>query len=97
MSPRRTIRHNSTLIARVPDLHSALEWWCATVPARVTRVEQRGPLLAVVLRRRRHIRPTIILIAGPGALETCEPEVPAGRPDITDPWGNRIPPQLLRS
>lgn len=98
MRPRSLRQHSSTVVVvRVPDLHSALEWWCTTLPAHVTRVEQRGPLLAVVLRRHRRIRPEIVLIAGPGALETCEHEASAKLTQPTDPWGNPVPPQLLRS
>jgi len=73
---------------RVADLHRALTWWCSVLSAKVPRVDVDGPLIMVTLRCRRHLRPRVVLIAGPGALETWQSVNDPGDVVLTDPWGN---------
>lgn len=73
---------------RVADLHRALAWWCSILSAKVARVDVDGPLIIVTLRCRRYLRPRVVLIAGPGALETCQSVNDPGDAVLVDPWGN---------
>ena len=73
---------------RVDDLHRALAWWCSALSAKVARVDVDGPLIMVTLRCRRHLRPQVVLIAGPGALETCQSVSDPTDAVLIDPWGN---------
>ncbi|MGN7222679.1 hypothetical protein ACTHQN_07450 [Curtobacterium flaccumfaciens] len=73
---------------RVDDLHRALAWWCSALSAKVARVDVDGPVIMVTLRCRRHLRPQVVLIAGPGALETCQSVSDPTDAVLIDPWGN---------
>lgn len=85
-----------TVDVHVDDLRSAIDWWCAALPARIIQVSQTGTLLTVVLRPPRRYRCTVRLISGPGALECYQPPAPVERDIPTDPWGNVLPAQPRR-